>query len=146
MASSGRTMIPAWSEPIPSSSCAQIIPNDSTPRILDFLILKSPGRTVPIVAKSTFWPAATLGAPQTTVRSSPVPASTFVIWRWSESGCSTHSTTFATTTPARPPGISSCSSKESTSMPMEVIASATWAGVSSHSRYSLSQLYESFIV
>ena len=34
----------------------------------------------------------------------------------------------------------------STSMPMEVMASATWSGVRSHFRYSLSQLYDSFIL
>ena len=133
-ASSGRTIMPSWLLPIPSSSSAQIIPKDSTPRIFDFLILKSPGSTVPICAKSTFCPAATLGAPQTTVRSSSPPASTFVMWRWSESGCASHSTTLATTTPASPPGISSCSSRLSTSIPIEVIASATCAGVRSISR------------
>ena len=131
-ASSGSTIMPSWELPMPSSSSAHIIPSDSTPRILDFLILKSPGRTVPMRAKRTFCPAATLGAPQTTVSGSGLPSSTLVIWRWSLSGWGSHSSTFATTTPARPPGISSLSSTPSTSMPIEVIASATWAGVRSH--------------
>ena len=78
-ASAGSTLIPSWLFPIPSSSSAQIIPNDSTPRILDFLILKSPGSTAPSLANRTFCPAATFGAPQTTVRSSPVPSFTLVI-------------------------------------------------------------------
>ena len=92
-ASSGSTIMPSWLLPIPSSSSAQIIPKDSTPLIFDFLILKSPGSTVPIWAKSTFWPAATFGAPQTTVRGSPSPVDTFVMWRWSESGWFSHSST-----------------------------------------------------
>ena len=124
-AESGRTIIPSWELPMPSSSSAQIIPIDSTPRILDFLILKSPGSTVPIWANRTFCPAATLGAPQTTVRGSPLPASTLVMCRWSLSGWGSHSSTLATTTPASPPGISSLSSTESTSIPMSVMASAT---------------------
>ena len=139
-ASAGRTMMPSWLSPMPSSSSAQIIPNDSTPRILDFLILKSPGSTVPSWAKRTFWPAATLGAPQTTVSGSPAPAFTVVMWRWSESGCASQVNTSATTTPASPPGICSCSSTPSTSMPIAVIASATSCGVRSHFKYSLSQL------
>ena len=139
-ASSGRTMMPSWLSPMPSSSSAQIIPKDSTPRILDFLILKSPGRTVPIRANRTFWPAATLGAPQITGTGSGEPSSTVVTCRWSESGCGSQVSTRATTTPASPPGICSCSSTPSTSIPIEVIASATSCGVRSHFKYSLSQL------
>ena len=144
-ASSGRTMMPSWLSPMPSSSSAQIMPKDSTPRILDFLILKSPGSTVPIRANRTFCPAATFGAPQTTVTGSGEPSSTVVMCRWSESGWSTQVRTFATTTPARPPGISSSVSILSTSIPMDVIASATSCGVRPACKYSLSQLYESFI-
>ena len=131
-ASSGRTIMPSWLVPMPSSSSAHIMPMDSTPRIFDFFILKSPGRTVPIWANSTFWPAATLGAPHTTVRGSPPPASTVVMWRWSLSGWGSQVRTFATTTPLSPPGTASDSSTESTSIPMEVIASAIWAGVRLH--------------
>ena len=133
-ASAGRTIMPSWLAPMPSSSSAQIMPKDSTPRIFDFFILKSPGRTVPMRAKRTFCPAATLGAPQTTVRGSGVPSLTVVICRWSESGCSTQVRTSATTTPASPPGISSWVSTLSTSIPMEVIASATSCAESPHFR------------
>ena len=139
-ASAGSTMMPSWEAPMPSSSSAQIMPKDSTPRILLFLILKSPGSTVPMRAKRTFWPAATFGAPQTTVTGSGEPSLTVVMCRWSESGWGMQVSTSATTTPASPPGISSWNSTLSTSMPIEVIASATCSAVRSHSRYSLSQL------
>ena len=67
--SAGRIRIPSCEAPRPSSSSAQIIPMDSAPRILLFLMVKdSPDegyRVVPTVATNTFCPAATLGAPQT---------------------------------------------------------------------------------
>ena len=85
-------------------------------------------------AKSTFCPAATFGAPQTTWTGSGEPSLTVVMWRWSESGCASQVSTSATTTPASPPGICSVVSTPSTSMPMEVIASATSSAVRLHWR------------
>ena len=135
---------------MPSSSSAQSIPKDSTPRILDFFILSSvPSEKVsfvPIVASITFLPAATFGAPHTTCSSSGAPVFTFVTCRWSESGCSTHSTTSATTTPAKPPGISSTCSQASTSRPIAVRICSNSSGERLKSTYSFNQLYETVIL
>ena len=83
-ASSGRIQMPLCSSLMPSSRAEQSMPMDTTPRSLDFLILKSPGRTAPIVAQATLMPARTFGAPQTIWSVSPVPAFTSQTCRWSE--------------------------------------------------------------
>ncbi|KAF5031099.1 hypothetical protein DSECCO2_631220 [anaerobic digester metagenome] len=73
------------------------MPHEVWPRSLAFLISRPPGMTVPTGATGTFWPAATLGAPQTMSSSSPVPMSTRQTERWSEEGCAAHSATKPTT-------------------------------------------------
>ncbi|MPM83301.1 hypothetical protein SDC9_130365 [bioreactor metagenome] len=142
-------MIPSCEVPIPSSSSAQIIPILSSPRIFDLFIFNtSPPakvRVVPTVATSTFWPAATLGAPQTMLKSSPLPTSTFVRLSLSAPGCLAHSTTSPVNTPASPPGICSVVSTDSTSRPIEVrISSICDTGISV-CKYLFNQLYEIFI-
>ena len=115
--------MPSWLVPIPISSSAQSIPNDSTPLILDFLMLKlsSPEyRVVPTVARIVVRPARQFGAPQTTWINSPLPASTLVICKWSEFGWSSHSTTFAVTKPSKPPLMVWISSTVPTSRPRDV--------------------------
>ena len=73
------------------------MPQLGAPRSLAFLMTSPPGMVVPTSATGTFCPAATLGAPQTMSSSSPCPASTLQMCRWSDSGWSTHSTTWPTT-------------------------------------------------
>ena len=97
-ASSGKINSPACSSLSPSSRAEHNIPNDSTPRSLDFLIRKSPGNTAPMVANGTLTPTATLGAPQTICSGSPVPLSTVATRSLSASGCGFSANTFATTT------------------------------------------------
>ncbi len=60
----------------PNSSIEQIIPFDSIPRNLTFLILKSLPKVALGKATITFWPAATLGAPQIICKVS-LPTSTW---------------------------------------------------------------------
>ena len=62
------------------------MPFEVCPRIFRFWILRPPGSIVPVGANGYSLPAFTFGAPHTTSSSSPVPMSTFVMWRWSESG------------------------------------------------------------
>ena len=50
---------------MPNSRFEQHMPIEVTPRSFDFLILKSPGSTAPIVATGTLMPAAMFGAPHT---------------------------------------------------------------------------------
>ncbi len=91
------TIIPEWSSPMPNSSSAQIIPLDSIPRILAFLISKFPlGMIAPNLANTTFCPASTFGAPQITC-SSASPSFTLQTDSLSALGCFTFSTTFPTT-------------------------------------------------
>ena len=71
-----RTMMPSCPSPRPSSRTEQIMPQDGWPRSLAFLISRPPGMIVPTGATGTFCPVATLGAPQTISRISPVPIST----------------------------------------------------------------------
>ena len=65
---SGKTTIPSWLLLRPISSSAHIIPCDSTPLIVAFLIFNGSfpigNIVVPGVATSTFWFSATFGAPQ----------------------------------------------------------------------------------
>ena len=51
---SSKTIIPSCSSDIPSSLSEQIIPKLSTPLILAFPILKSPGNTEPTFANTIF--------------------------------------------------------------------------------------------
>ena len=150
-ASAGSTMIPSCEFPTPISSSAHIIPSDSTPRILERLILKlSPSgeyRVVPTVATTTVCPAATFGAPHTICTGfCGSPRSTVVMCRWSLSGWISQVSTLPITMPARPPRMLSTRSTEPVSRPMEVRASARASAPRSVSRYSRSHLYDIFIV
>ncbi|KUG26522.1 hypothetical protein ASZ90_003640 [hydrocarbon metagenome] len=65
------TIIPSWLSLIPSSLSEQIIPVETSLRILAFFISNSPfGITAPTFANAIFCPVLTLGAPQTTLKSS----------------------------------------------------------------------------
>ncbi len=130
-AAGSRTMMPACEFPSPSSSSAQIIPSEISPRILVRwrVISFSPKQSVvPMVATATFWPAATLGAPHTIFSGVPVPVSTVVRLRWSELGCFSQVRTSPMTTPFRPPLTDWNSSIPSTSRPQSVKYSATLSG------------------
>ena len=144
--SEGKTIMPEWSFPMPNSSSAQIMPCDTSPRILPSFIVNSlPSlkyNFVPMVATATFCPFATLGAPHTILRSSPVPMSTFVSESLSASGCLPHSMTCPMTTPFKSPFMPPMAVMPSTSKPSSVSNSATFSGVSLMSMYCLSQLSE----
>ncbi len=64
----------------------QHMPKLATPRSFDFLILKSPGSTAPIVATGTLIPAVMFGAPHTICTGSSAPTFTVTTCMWSESG------------------------------------------------------------
>src|SRR6478672_9117697 len=97
---------------------------------------------VPIGATTTFWPAATLDAPQTIWSVCPFPVVTLVIFSLSASGCFSQLSTSPTTRPFKPPGNDSNGCKDSTSRPMEVSIALNFSGLMVTGRYSLSQLYE----
>ncbi len=99
--SSGRIQMPEWSEPRPSSRWEQHMPQLTTPRSFDFLILKSPGSTAPTQATGTLMPAAMFGAPQTICTGSPAPTSAVTTCMWSESGWGSQVSTCPTTTPSK---------------------------------------------
>ena len=102
-ASSGRTQMPSWSVPWPSSRFEQHIPQLTTPRSLLFFILNPPsslGSTAPTVATGTLMPWAMLGAPHTICSGSSAPTSTVTTCMWSESGWSSQVSTWPTTTPS----------------------------------------------
>ena len=50
------------------------MPQDSTPRSLLFLILKSPGRTAPIMAVTMWSPSSKFCAPQTICSGTGLPS------------------------------------------------------------------------
>ena len=95
--SSESTMIPSWSWPIETSSSARIIPLDGTPRSFARFRRVPSGITAPGSATPTVWPAATFGAPQTIVDTSPSPTATWQTLRRSASGCCSRSSTRPTT-------------------------------------------------
>ena len=96
---SSSTTMPSWLSPSPSSSSAQSIPSDATPRILAFLICMPLGSVVPGRATATVCPAATLGAPQTMVLTL-VPTSTWQTVRRSAFSCGQQVLTRPMTTPS----------------------------------------------
>ena len=136
-ASCGRTSSPSIPfSGSPSSLAEHSIPFDSTPRILVGLILKSPGSTAPASAHGTLMPAATLGAPHTICSRLPVPASTWVMFRRSASGCFSTDFTSATTTPENAGAAGRVSS---TSKPAMVSRWASWSGERAGSDWVFSQ-------
>src|SRR6218665_920262 len=134
---------------MPISSSAQIIPSESSPRILDDLIVKgSPSRgesVAPGKATITFCPAATLAAPHTTgmVLS---PTLTVVSESLSALGCLPHVMTSPIAKPLSPPGADSRVSVLSTSRPASVRTEASASADSGREIYCDNQLYEIFIV
>src|SRR5207237_385396 len=136
-----RTRMPPLAFPTPSSSAAQIIPLDSTPRIFDLVILKSPGSTAPTRASGTFWPTAMFWTPQET-ESFCAPSSTTHRLSRSAFGCLAISKICAVTTPEN---AGPRRSMELTSKPSCGMRSASSAAESVSGRCSLSQLYEIFI-
>ena len=124
------TMIPSWLLPRPSSSSAQIMPSEASPRSADFLItnalsLPQMCSSAPTMATATFWPWATLAAPQTIFNHSGAPTSTWVTRRRSALGCWRRLRTSPTTTWRSPPGTASNTSAFSTSSPVAVSRSLT---------------------
>ena len=85
------------------------MPQDSTPRSLLFLILRSPGSTAPIIATTILSPSSKFWAPQTICSGVGLPCSsrflspteTLQSHMWSESGCGCLETTWPTTTWSR---------------------------------------------
>ena len=61
--------MPSESSPTSSSVAERIIPSEATPRSFALRSFSPPGIRAPGSATATVWPAATLGAPQTIVRS-----------------------------------------------------------------------------
>ena len=137
---SSKTIIPSCSSEIPSSFSEQIIPKLSTPLILAFPILKSPGRTAPTFAKTIFWPASTFEAPQTTLYVHE-PSNTEHNLSLSAFGCLSAFKTSPTTK------CSSESKSETTSdsNPLIVNFSASSVAVKSKSTNLFSQFSETFI-
>ncbi len=108
--------MPSCSWPSPSSRAEQSIPSEGSPRIFRFSILRSPGSTAPTGAKGYFFPAATLGAPHTTWRSSPLPSLTRQRLRRSALGWGSACSTSPITTSPRPPCSGSTASTGAPSM------------------------------
>ena len=91
--------MPSGSSPTSSSEAERIIPSEATPRSFALRSFSPPGIRAPGRATATVWPAATLGAPQTIVRS-PSPASTVQTRSRSASGCCSALSTLPTTKPS----------------------------------------------
>ena len=121
-ASAGNSIKPSASATRPNSFAEHSIPNDSTPRNLDFLILKSPGRTAPITEAGIFKPGRTLAAPQTICSGSASPTFTRQTRSLSASGCCSVSSTSPTTTPLN---CAATGSTASTSRPAMVICATS---------------------
>ena len=141
--------MPSWLFPTPISSSAQIMPHDSTPRSFDFLMTNSLSpsySTQPRSATITFWPAATLGAPQTIWEGVSWPRSTVVTCKWSELGCGSQVSTLPTKRPLSPPLMLCTSSNAPTSRPEEVRAAQVSSGERLKSTYSFSHFREIFIL
>ncbi len=138
--SPGRTQIPCDSSLSPSSRSEQIIPSDSTPRILVRRSLVPSGRWAPTWATATRWPAATLGAPQTIERRAE-PMSTWQRVSRSAFGWRAASTTCPTMMAGSSdlPGVSDCTGK-----PRMARRWASSSGSPGRSTQSLSQVHVSF--
>ena len=91
--------MPSASPPTSSSETERIIPSEATPRSFALRSFSPPGIRAPGWATATVWPAATLGAPQTIVRS-PSPVSTVQTRSRSALGCCSALSTLPTTKPS----------------------------------------------
>ena len=126
------------------------MPQDSTPRSLLFLILKSPGSTAPIMAHTMWSPSLKFWAPQTICSGTGLPfSSTFLspteTWQshmWSESGWGFLLTTWAVTTCSR---LAPTFSTASTSVPVRVNSATSSLGSAGTSTMLLSHSYETRI-
>ena len=127
-ASAGNSIKPSASATSPNSFAEQSIPNDSTPRNFDFLILKSPGNTAPMTEAGIFKPARTFAAPHTICNGSASPTLTLQTRNLSASGCCSVSNTSPTTTPLN---CAATGSTESTSKPAIVICATSSSVLSS---------------
>ena len=123
------------------------MPQDSTPRSLLFLILKSPGSTAPIMATTILSPSLKFWAPQTICRGAGLPSAS-VFWSptetlqshmWSESGCGCLETTWPMTTWSR---CSPTFSIVSTSVPVRMSSRYRTFGSSGRSTIEPSHSYE----
>ena len=112
------------------------MPKDSTPRSLDFFILKSPGNTAPQRAAGIFRPIRTLLAPQTICRASSVPTLTWHTRRRSASGCCCRAMTSPMTTPLN---CAAAGSTEPISRPAIVNCSTSSSVFIAGSTYDLNQ-------
>ena len=108
-ASAGNSIKPSDFSASPSSCSAHNMPNDSTPRSLAFLILKSPGNTAPSVASGILMPGRAFAAPHTICTSS-TPLLTRQTCSFSASGWGSAATISATTTPEKLPATGSIAS------------------------------------
>jgi len=136
------TSRPEWSSPRSSSSFAQSMPIENSPRIFAFFSVMPHGSVVPTGAKGYFPPTSTFGAPQTTRMVSSAPYSTVHMRNLSAPGCGSICTTSPTTTPEKSEPIISIAS---TSNPAKVSLSANPSMVSSNPTYSFSQPTGTFI-
>ncbi len=128
--------MPSWSSPTSSSSAARIIPSEATPRSFALRSFSPPGIRAPGSATATVWPAATLGAPQTIVRS-PSPTSTVQTRSRSASGCCSALSTLPTTKFSGLGGPATLT--RSTSVPVITSRSASSSAPTPGSQYSRSQ-------
>ena len=106
--SSSISISPELSAEMPSSASEQHIPQDGYPAISAFAIL-TPRTVAPTVAKATFIPGRTFGAPQTQSTTS-LPVSIFNRCSLFEFGCASTDAIFATMTPLTSAPISITSS------------------------------------
>ncbi len=134
---SSSSRMPSASAPSSSSETERIIPSEATPRSFALRSLSPPGISAPGSATATVWPAATLAAPQTIVRS-PSPVSTAQTRSRSALGCGSALSTLPTTKPSLAGGPTR--SIRSTSVPVITRRSAICSAPTPGSQYSRSQL------
>ena len=135
-------MIPWLSEPSWTSVSDRIIPSDSTPRSFALPRRVPSGSTAPGSATITAWPAATLGAPHTIVRSSDPLSRTVHTLRRSASGCCDTSSTSPMRKRLPLPstrGIPTLVTR-STSVPLSASVVASWSASCPGSQYSFSHV------
>ena len=130
-------MIPSASSETSSSAAERIIPAEVTPRSFASPSRCPSGIVAPGRATATVWPAATLGAPQTIVRPSPSPVSTWQTLSRSASGCFSQRATRPITKFSAEGGPTWVT--RSTSVPVIASRSASSPGATPGSQYSRSQ-------
>ncbi len=133
-------MIPSLSVPSWTSVSDRIMPSDSTPRSFALPRRVPSGSTAPGNATITAWPAATLGAPHTIVRSSDPLRRTLQTLSLSASGCcATSSTSPIRNRPPLPsPRGTPTLVTRSTSVPLSASVVASASALCPGSQYSFS--------